>query len=259
VPQVSLDPAFLAQYGGQTYGQGAPASAKQALPPPEPTDDPHNTTIFAGGLEPHLTADHLRALFAPYGPLASVKVPAGKCCGFIQFVHRASAEAAIAALHGYDTGSSRMRLAWGRTASKPAANGANGAAAPAQGQGQPQQLPPQPAQAQGQPMMAAPYGYPMAAPAPYPAYGYAPQAAQPFMYDANGNPAPAYFGYPPTAVAAPTAPVAGPVTAAAPMFAVRSPLSLFCSHCCVHHPSSHLMHTLLLDSHCRLAARRPWP
>jgi RNA recognition motif-containing protein len=65
-----------------------------------------NTTIFVGGLESHLSADYVHALFAPFGPLLSVKVPQGKNCGFVQFSLRADAEAALVALQSYDTGAS---------------------------------------------------------------------------------------------------------------------------------------------------------
>lgn len=44
-----------------------------------------------------------------------VKVPAGKHCGFVQFVHKADAEKAIEKMQGFPIGGSRIRLSWGRS------------------------------------------------------------------------------------------------------------------------------------------------
>lgn len=39
-------------------------------------------------------------MFAAYGDIVYVKIPPGKGCGFVQFVSRSSAEAAMAAMSG---------------------------------------------------------------------------------------------------------------------------------------------------------------
>lgn len=52
--------------------------------------------------------------FAPFGPISYVKIPPGKGCGFVSFVHRQSAEQAITQLNGAMIGPNRIRLSWGR-------------------------------------------------------------------------------------------------------------------------------------------------
>jgi RNA recognition motif-containing protein len=47
-----------------------------------------------------------------------VKVPAGKHCGFVQFVRKADAERAIEKMQGFPVGGSRIRLSWGRSQCK---------------------------------------------------------------------------------------------------------------------------------------------
>lgn len=82
--------------------------------------DPTNTTLFIGGLtDPSVTEDLLRAIFSPYGPIIYTKIPAGKGCGFVQFVHRTSAEHAMNSMNQQPIGSSIARISWGRSANKP--------------------------------------------------------------------------------------------------------------------------------------------
>ncbi len=82
--------------------------------------DPTNTTLFIGGLtDPSVTEDLLRAIFSPYGPIIYTKIPAGKGCGFVQFVHRTSAEHAMTSMNQQPIGSSIARISWGRSANKP--------------------------------------------------------------------------------------------------------------------------------------------
>ncbi|KAF9577086.1 hypothetical protein BGW38_007932 [Lunasporangiospora selenospora] len=76
--------------------------------------DPTNTTVFVGGLSGVSHEDELRNAFAMFGEITYVKIPPGKGCGFVQFVHRHSAEMAIQQLNGYQFGNSRVRLSWGR-------------------------------------------------------------------------------------------------------------------------------------------------
>ena len=44
--------------------------------------------VYVGGLGPNVSEEELRKTFAKYGDLASVKIPVGKQCGFVQFVNR---------------------------------------------------------------------------------------------------------------------------------------------------------------------------
>lgn len=41
--------------------------------------------IFVGGLDPNVTEDELRQIFAQFGELVYVKIPLSKGCGFVQF------------------------------------------------------------------------------------------------------------------------------------------------------------------------------
>jgi len=138
---------------------------KPAAVPPQVVasdNDPNNTTIFVGGLDPTVTDDMLRSLFGQFGELVHVKIPVGKRCGFVQFNNRASAEEALQMLHGTVLGQQAIRLSWGRSpANKQTA-----------GWVQPQQ--PDPNQWNG-----AYYGYGQGYDA---GYGYAPQPQDPNMY-----------------------------------------------------------------------------
>lgn len=77
--------------------------------------DPNNTTVFVGGLSGYVTEDELRSFFQGFGEITYVKIPPGKGCGFVQFVHRHAAEMAINQMQGYPIGNSRVRLSWGRS------------------------------------------------------------------------------------------------------------------------------------------------
>jgi RNA recognition motif-containing protein len=79
--------------------------------------DPNNTTVFVGGLSSPVNEDELRLVFSPFGEITYVKIPAGKGCGFVQYVHRASAEIAIQQMNGFQINGSRIRLSWGRSQS----------------------------------------------------------------------------------------------------------------------------------------------
>jgi len=86
-----------------------------------------------------ISEDTLRTFFAPFGDIHYVKVPAGKHCGFVQFVRKADAERAIEKMQGFPVGGSRIRLSWGRSqykAAQAAAQAAQAAALQAQYQAQ---------------------------------------------------------------------------------------------------------------------------
>ncbi|KAI5077524.1 hypothetical protein GOP47_0007348 [Adiantum capillus-veneris] len=90
----------------QGYGSSAQGSSE---------NDPNNTTVFVGGLDPNVKDQDLRHIFGQYGELVSVKIPVGKGCGFVQFVNRSAAEEAIQKLHGSLIGQQTVRLSWGRS------------------------------------------------------------------------------------------------------------------------------------------------
>lgn len=128
-------------------------------------NDPNNTTIFVGNLDPNVTDDHLRQVFGNYGELIHVKIPAGKRCGFVQFADRSCAEEALRILNGTQLGGQSVRLSWGRSPSN-------------------KQAQPDPSQYGGY------YGYAQG----YENYGYPPAATQdPNMYGSY----PGYANYQP--------------------------------------------------------------
>ncbi|KAL2255868.1 hypothetical protein VTK26DRAFT_2559 [Humicola hyalothermophila] len=93
------------------YGQGQ----FNPMQPMNQFTDPNNTTVFVGGLSGYVTEDELRSFFQGFGEITYVKIPPGKGCGFVQFVHRHAAEMAINQMQGYPIGNSRVRLSWGRS------------------------------------------------------------------------------------------------------------------------------------------------
>ncbi|CAG8799504.1 46189_t:CDS:10, partial [Gigaspora margarita] len=84
-------------------------------------NDPNNTTVFVGGLSGVNSEEELRRFVINimynlgFGEITYVKIPPGKGCGFVQFVHRQSAEMAINQMQHYPIGNSRVRLSWGRS------------------------------------------------------------------------------------------------------------------------------------------------
>ncbi|KAL0384188.1 UNVERIFIED_CONTAM: Polyadenylate-binding protein RBP47 [Sesamum radiatum] len=84
------------------------------LPQGQSENDSSNTTIFVGGLDSDVTDEELRQSFSPFGDVVSVKIPAGKGCGFVQFANRGNAEDAIQRLNGTVIGKQTVRLSWGR-------------------------------------------------------------------------------------------------------------------------------------------------
>ncbi|KFH48632.1 putative RNA-binding protein-like protein [Hapsidospora chrysogenum ATCC 11550] len=103
--------------GGFPYGGGAAGAGGGFNPSSQMNQftDPNNTTVFVGGLSGYVTEDELRSFFQGFGEITYVKIPPGKGCGFVQFVHRHAAEMAINQMQGYPIGNSRVRLSWGRS------------------------------------------------------------------------------------------------------------------------------------------------
>ncbi|KAK3309796.1 uncharacterized protein B0T15DRAFT_481344 [Chaetomium strumarium] len=113
-PMMQAMPGPGAMWGvpGPYYGQGA---FNHPMQPMNQFTDPNNTTVFVGGLSGYVTEDELRSFFQGFGEITYVKIPPGKGCGFVQFVHRHAAEMAINQMQGYPIGNSRVRLSWGRS------------------------------------------------------------------------------------------------------------------------------------------------
>uniref|UniRef100_A0A0D9VHB6 RRM domain-containing protein n=1 Tax=Leersia perrieri TaxID=77586 RepID=A0A0D9VHB6_9ORYZ len=95
-------------------------------PPRQSDNDSTNRTIYVGGLDPNVTEEELRKAFAKYGDLASVKIPVGKQCGFVQFVNRPDAEEALQGLNGSTIGKQAVRLSWGRSPASKQSRGDSG-------------------------------------------------------------------------------------------------------------------------------------
>ncbi|GAA5987519.1 hypothetical protein JCM11641_007172 [Rhodosporidiobolus odoratus] len=105
-------------------GMGAGESLPQQQPRPQirqqgsvpPGGDPNNTTVFVGGLPACISEETLKSFFHHFGDITYCKIPAGKGCGFVQFVRRQDAELAIAKMNDFPIhGKSRIRLSWGRS------------------------------------------------------------------------------------------------------------------------------------------------
>jgi len=97
-----------------------------SLTPGHSDGDSSNKTVYVGGLDPNVSEDELRKAFAKYGDLASVKIPLGKQCGFVQFVSRTDAEEALQGLNGSVIGKQAVRLSWGRSPSHKQSRGDSG-------------------------------------------------------------------------------------------------------------------------------------
>nr|AAR91698.1 DNA-binding protein [Solanum lycopersicum] len=93
---------------------GGHASNGAATQTSQTDSDLSNTTVFVGGLDSEVTDEELRQSFSQFGNVVSVKIPAGKGCGFVQFSERSAAEDAIEKLNGTVIGAQTVRLSWGR-------------------------------------------------------------------------------------------------------------------------------------------------
>ncbi|CAM6085450.1 unnamed protein product [Calypogeia fissa] len=175
-PKKSLGPAQ--QMNAKVSPAAAPYQTPPAygVPPAAPAfatdNDPNNTTIFVGGLDPSVTDEDLRGVFSQFGDLVYVKIPLGKGCGFVQFTHRACAEEALQRLHGTVIGQQAIRLSWGRS---PGNKQVSQDGQPA-GWGQPQQDPNQ--------WNGGYYGYQQG----YDGYGYAQPPQDPGAYTYGNYP-----------------------------------------------------------------------
>ncbi|CEP62349.1 Nam8p LALA0_S05e03664g [Lachancea lanzarotensis] len=122
-PQQQVQQSYSHQFQSASSGNQQSATAQsqfiypvQQQPAVTQYTDPHNTTVFIGGLSALVTEEELRAYFQPFGSIVYVKIPVGKGCGFVQYVDRLSAETAISRMQGFPISNSRIRLSWGRSA-----------------------------------------------------------------------------------------------------------------------------------------------
>jgi pre-mRNA-splicing factor RBM22/SLT11 len=90
--------------GGRTGGPRKACPSAAALPPrPEditPPADPNIVSLFIAGIEDDLPEHALREHFAKFGALRSVVCSHRAHCGYVNYMDRASAEAAAAACQG---------------------------------------------------------------------------------------------------------------------------------------------------------------
>ncbi|XP_051216525.1 polyadenylate-binding protein RBP45A isoform X1 [Lolium perenne] len=73
-----------------------------------------NKRLFVRGLDLSVTAEDLKKAFSPYGEITNTRIIEGKCCGFITYTSRASAEEALRILDGSQLGDNTMRIFWAR-------------------------------------------------------------------------------------------------------------------------------------------------
>ncbi|XP_047070301.1 RNA-binding protein L-like [Lolium rigidum] len=73
-----------------------------------------NKRLFVRGLDLSVTAEDLKKAFSPYGEITNTMLIEGKCCGFITYTSRASAEEALRILDGSQLGDNTMRIFWAR-------------------------------------------------------------------------------------------------------------------------------------------------
>uniref|UniRef100_A0A7S3K2I5 RRM domain-containing protein n=1 Tax=Aureoumbra lagunensis TaxID=44058 RepID=A0A7S3K2I5_9STRA len=72
-----------------------------------------NTCVFVGGLDESVTPEILRHHFALLGDIAYIRIPPGRGCGFVGYIHHKDAVAAISTLQGLKINGYKVRLAWG--------------------------------------------------------------------------------------------------------------------------------------------------
>ena len=65
-----------------------------------------------------VTDDILRQLFTPIGPLWKVNILQDKNCAFVEYSYPEHTQAAIDTLNGVEVGTSRLRLAWGKSGNR---------------------------------------------------------------------------------------------------------------------------------------------
>ncbi|XP_021772061.1 polyadenylate-binding protein RBP47B'-like [Chenopodium quinoa] len=111
-------PGIQQQYAVAKALYPAPTYVVPPIQPVQPLpveNDPNNTTIYVGNLDPNVTEEELRQHCLQFGEIGYVKIPASKGCGFVQFATRASAEEAMQKLQGTVIGQQVVRVSWGKS------------------------------------------------------------------------------------------------------------------------------------------------
>lgn len=107
------------------YGQNDPVAEKilarrgggggQNEKPLVPPDDITVTTLWAGGVKGDMLESDIRAKFAVYGEVSSIRTVYEKNCAFITFMRRSAAEDAAKNLQkSLEIKGTKLRLAWGK-------------------------------------------------------------------------------------------------------------------------------------------------
>lgn len=86
----------------------ATASPKDTLPSQHPARDCF--PLWVGNLTVKITREVLQSCFSRFGQIHSIRVIPDKFCAFINFQHKAAAEAAFRAMQGSDLGGCRLAL-----------------------------------------------------------------------------------------------------------------------------------------------------
>lgn len=93
----------------------APLVQPQVTLPTLSPSDPHNTTVFVGGIDSSITHEILRGAFCQFGDIVGIKIPFGKGCGFVEFATHQQAAHVLSELNGAAIiGNCQVRLSWGR-------------------------------------------------------------------------------------------------------------------------------------------------
>ncbi len=91
--------------------------------------DLHTTNVYVGSLHPTVDEERLVMEFGKFGDISSVKImwprtqeehDRGRNCGFVSFMQRSSAEAAMQALHGTPLNGLAITVVWSKRVQLPA-------------------------------------------------------------------------------------------------------------------------------------------
>lgn len=104
---------------------------EQQVPATQPAIEDSNATLFVDGIGA-MPSEETWALFRTFGTVLSIKTPPGRSYGFVTYLHRASAEAAMVAL-SHERSGRGLRVTWSTRPKAEAPQGPDvGAAFPGQ-------------------------------------------------------------------------------------------------------------------------------
>ncbi|CAO3596330.1 unnamed protein product [Absidia cylindrospora] len=125
--------AFLEEIkkGQKHRSKSHESSSAASIESPGSHDDsnPHTTNLFLADLHPEVNEDILCAEFGKYGPIASVKImwprtedeaDRQRNCGFVSFMTRSDAAAALEGINGKEIRGHTMKAGWGKPVILPA-------------------------------------------------------------------------------------------------------------------------------------------